>query len=63
MRTQTTAMEKSIVMLQSQSGYERYEKMLKENPEILPGVPLQNTASFLGITPQHLGRLRKELVK
>jgi phage terminase Nu1 subunit (DNA packaging protein) len=37
--------------------------MLKENPEILSGVPLQNTASFPGITPQHLSLLRKELVK
>ena len=57
------SMEKRIVMLQSQSAYERYEKMLQENPEILLTVPLQYTASFLGITPQHLSRLRKELVK
>ena len=56
-------MEKRIVMLQSQSAYERYEKMIKENPEILLSVPLQYTASFLGITPQHLSRLRKELQK
>jgi CRP-like cAMP-binding protein len=57
------SMENRIFMLQSQSAYERYEKMLKENPEILLTVPLQYTASFLGITPQHLSRLRKELVK
>lgn len=56
-------MEKRIMMLQSQSAHERYEKMLKENPEILLSVPLQYTASFLGITPQHLSRLRKELQK
>ena len=56
-------MEKRIMMLQSQSAHERYEKMLKENPEILLSVPLQYTASFLGITPQHLSRLRKELAK
>ena len=55
-------MEKRISMLQSQSAFERYEKMLRENPEILLTVPLQYTASFLGITPQHLSRLRKELV-
>ncbi|MFM7089935.1 MAG: Crp/Fnr family transcriptional regulator, partial [Bacteroidota bacterium] len=54
-------MEKRIMMLQSQSAHERYEKMIKENPEILLSVPLQYTASFLGITPQHLSRLRKEL--
>jgi hypothetical protein len=37
--------------------------MLKENPDILLGVPLQYTASFPGITPQLLSLLRKELVK
>lgn len=57
------AMEKRIVMLQSQSAQERYEKMIKENSEILLTVPLHYTASFLGITPQHLSRLRKELLK
>jgi CRP-like cAMP-binding protein len=56
-------MEKRIVMLQSQSAYERYEGMLKDNPDIILSVPLQYTASFLGITPQHLSRLRKELLK
>jgi CRP-like cAMP-binding protein len=56
-------MEKRIAMLQSQSAYVKYEKMLKEQPEIILSVPLQYTASFLGITPQHLSRLRKELQK
>lgn len=56
-------MEKRIAMLQSQSAIERYEKMLKENPDILLSVPLQYTASFLGMTPQHLSRLRKEWMK
>lgn len=56
-------MERRIAMLQSQSAQERYESMLKENPEIILRVPLQYTASFLGITPQHLSRLRKELPK
>ena len=54
------SMEKRIVMLQSQSAFERYEKMLKERPDIILSVPLQYIASFLGITPQHLSRLRKE---
>lgn len=56
-------MEKRIASLQSQSAHERYEKMLRENRDIILSVPLQYTASFLGITPQHLSRLRKELVK
>lgn len=56
-------MEKRIAMLQSQSAHAKYEKMLKEQPEIILSVPLQYIASFLGITPQHLSRLRKELQK
>jgi CRP-like cAMP-binding protein len=53
-------MERRIQMLQSQSAHQRYEQMLEENPDIVLSVPLQYTASFLGITPQHLSRLRKE---
>jgi len=56
-------MEKRIAMMQSQTAKERYEKMLEENPEIILSVPLQYTASFLGITPQHLSRLRKDTLK
>jgi len=53
-------MEKRISMLQSQSAQERYENMIKNNGDILLKIPLQYTASFLGITPQHLSRLRKK---
>lgn len=53
-------MEKRITMLQSHSAQERYEMTLKEQPDLLLKVPLQYTASFLGITPQHLSRLRKQ---
>jgi len=56
-------MEKRVAMLQSQNANERYEKMIKENPDIILSVPLQFTASFLGITPQHLSRLRKSKTK
>jgi hypothetical protein len=56
-------MEKRISMLQSQTAYERYENMLKENQDIIMSVPLQYTASFLGISPQHLSRIRKEILK
>ena len=53
------AMERRISMLQSQTAQERYEKTIKETPELILNIPLQYTASFLGITPQHLSRLRK----
>ena len=56
-------MEKRILMLQSETANKRYERMIKENPDIILNVPLQYTASFLGITPQHLSRLRKKSLK
>ncbi len=56
-------LERRISMLQSKTAQERYENMIKENGDIILKVPLQYTASFLGITPQHLSRLRKNTVK
>lgn len=56
-------LERRISMLQSQTAQERYENMIKENGNILLKVPLQYTASFLGVTPQHLSRLRKNSIK
>lgn len=56
-------LEKRIATLQSRSADERYAKMMEEQPELILSVPLQYTASFLGITPQHLSRLRKDMLK
>ncbi|GAB3652733.1 Crp/Fnr family transcriptional regulator [Echinicola sediminis] len=53
------AMERRVAMLQSATAQERYEKIIKENPDYVLNVPQQYIASFLGITPQHLSRLRK----
>lgn len=52
-------LENRIRTMQSQTAEERYEIFAKEHPELLLSIPLQHTASFLGITPQHLSRLRK----
>ena len=43
------------------SAEQRYEKILKEEPEILQQVPLQYIASMIGITPRHLSRLRGKI--
>lgn len=37
---------------------QRYEKLLREEPELFQQVPLQYIASMLGMTPRHLSRLR-----
>lgn len=40
---------------------ERYLNLLENRPELLQRVPLSQLASFLGITPQSLSRLRARL--
>lgn len=38
----------------------RYNEILKEHPEIFQRVPLVYIASYLGITPESLSRIRKQ---
>jgi CRP/FNR family transcriptional regulator, anaerobic regulatory protein len=45
---------------QSLKAEERYEKLLKENPQILNRLPQYYIASYLGIAPQSLSRIRKK---
>lgn len=40
---------------------ERYLDLFKHNPQILEDVPQYYIASYLGITPQSLSRIRKDL--
>ncbi len=40
---------------------ERYLKFLNKYPHLMQQVPLQHIASLLGITPQSLSRIRKEI--
>jgi CRP-like cAMP-binding protein len=41
----------------------RYERLLKESPTLLQKVPQYYIASYLGITPQSLSRIRTEMNK
>lgn len=40
---------------------ERYHNLLKNNPELLQRISQKHIASYLGITPQSLSRIRKNL--
>lgn len=42
---------------------ERYEKLLVEKPYFIQNIPLQYIASYLGIKPQSLSRIRKQIIK
>ncbi|SHM16696.1 Crp/Fnr family transcriptional regulator [Flavobacterium saccharophilum] len=42
---------------------QRYKKLIENYPEILFNVPLQHIASFLGMNPKSLSRIRKQMIK
>ena len=44
------------------SARERVEWIMKNRPEIMTGVSMRTIASYLGITPQSLSRLKNELL-
>lgn len=41
---------------------ERYHNLMKTRPELLERVPLYMLASFLGVTPESLSRIRKRII-
>lgn len=43
------------------SADQRYLKLVKESPAIIQHVPLKYIASFLGIKPESLSRIRREI--
>ena len=45
----------------SKSAEERYLKFIKTYPKLFEQIPQNQIASYLGITPQSLSRLRKQL--
>lgn len=49
------------VDLYSKSPQERYDELLRRDPNLFQLFPLRDIASLLNITPTHLSRLRKNL--
>jgi len=41
----------------------RYLKLIKERPKVIERVPLYMISSYLGLTPEALSRIRKQLVR
>lgn len=50
--------EHHLISVLSMAATERYAQLLNEKPKILQRVQLQYIASYLGITPEHLSRIR-----
>ncbi len=53
-------MEQRSISLQTQSAHERYLRFIKEFPEVIKTVPLNQIASFLGVSSETLSRIRKK---
>jgi len=45
------------------SAEERYLKLLKERPDLIQRVPQYQLASYLGVQPESLSRIRKRMTK
>jgi CRP-like cAMP-binding protein len=44
--------------IQFETAQQRYDRLLKTSPQIIQRVPVSYIASFLGITPETLSRIR-----
>lgn len=41
---------------------QRYQKLISQHPDIIQNVPLQYIASFIGIKPESLSRIRRQII-
>lgn len=55
--------EEILQEIQTETAENRYKKMIETNPEFLQRIPLQHLASFFGIAPQSLSRIRKKITE
>jgi CRP-like cAMP-binding protein len=53
--------EEILEELQTETAELRYKKMLQNSPALLQRIPLKHLASYLGIAPQSLSRIRKKI--
>lgn len=56
-------LHRRITLLQSASAEERYLQFFKDFPEVPLRVPQTMIASYLGITPESLSRIRRDLAR
>jgi hypothetical protein len=55
------ANQQRIINNLSLTAAERYEQFTKQYPFILECAPLHNIASYLGITPEFLSKIRRRM--
>lgn len=52
---------KRELSLLSKTAEERYLNLFSDRPELLKQIPLKYIASYIGVTPQALSRIRKRI--
>ncbi len=57
-----TSTENRANDLATLSAEQRYKKLMENQPEILQNVPIQYIASFLGMKPESLSRIRRKII-
>jgi CRP-like cAMP-binding protein len=62
MQNRQAATQKRIIYSMSASAEERYLDFIKTYPSFVQRVPQHMIASYLGITPESLSRIRKQVV-
>lgn len=55
--------EERLIQLLFTTASQRYKALIRNNPDLLQRIPLECLASYLGITPVSLSRIRAELNK
>ena len=54
--------KKRELSLLNETAETRYLKLFKEQPRLIQDIPLKYIASFIGVTPQALSRIRKRII-
>ncbi|MFN0049536.1 MAG: Crp/Fnr family transcriptional regulator [Cytophagales bacterium] len=55
--------EQLLEEMQTETAEKRYEKMIENNPALLQRLPLKYLASYFGIAPQSLSRIRNNMMQ
>jgi CRP-like cAMP-binding protein len=55
-------LQKRMISFQKLSAKQRYEELYLHHQKYIQLIPLQYLASYLGVTPRHLSRIRKAIL-
>ncbi len=61
MQNNIVALQRRVIAYMSLSAEEKYLKLMNVCPDIINRAPQQHIASYLGITPETLSRIRKQV--